>query len=386
MLFGADTPELAAFRGEVRGWLEASLPQPYRHHLQCLDPAILRDWHRTLHARGWVAPNWPRTFGGMGATLDEHLVLLEELTRAGAPYLLPTGINLLGPALMEFGTPAQHAQHLPPMLNGSVFWAQGYSEPNAGSDLASLTTSARADGDEFVVTGQKIWSSYAHFCDWIFALVRTDRDAQPRHAGISMLLIDLRSPGIAVRPLATIAGQQEFAAIEFQDVRVPRANLLGPLHGGWKVANHVLIWERLSNGSPRNALVVWRRIVQAAARSGRGDDPAFRDRLAVAEIRLVAHLACYRGAIEKVKRGESIDAIAPMMKITSTELAQDFNDLLLEAASTDGAAWTLPQPGAAAIDLAPSFLLARRASIYGGTNEIQRNILATRVLGFPKAW
>ena len=178
MLFGDDAPDIAAFRAEVQCWLREALPGSYAHHLQCLDPKILRDWHRRMFERGWVAPNWPRENGGMGASLDEYLVLLDELTRAGAPYLLPTGITLLGPVLIAYGTPQQKALHLPRILNGETFWAQGYSEASAGSDLAALSTRAvrgtDGAGDHFVVTGQKLWSSYAHIADWMFALVRTD--------------------------------------------------------------------------------------------------------------------------------------------------------------------------------------------------------------------
>jgi alkylation response protein AidB-like acyl-CoA dehydrogenase len=357
------------------------LPRP-----DVLDPAILRAWHRTVYERGWIAPNWPRAHGGMEATLDEYLVLIEEQARVGAPYLLPTGTNLLGPALLAFGTDAQKAQHLPPILRGEVFWAQGYSEPNAGSDLAALATRAEPDGDDFLVTGRKVWSSYAHFCDWIFALVRTDPQAKPRHAGFTMLLVDLRSPGVTVRPIRTIADQLEFAEIEFDRVRVPRSGVLGPVNGGWQVANHVLVYERLSNGSPRNALMAWRRVHDVARVTGRDADPVFADRLAAVEIDFVAYLALYREAVDTVKRDESIDAVAPMLKIASTELLQKLNDLLLEAGGEAGAQWTFTTPDGGEDVLAPSFLVARRASIYGGSNEIQRNIVAARVLGFPKAW
>ncbi len=390
MLFGDDAPDIAAFRAEVQCWLREALPGSYAHHLQCLDPKILRDWHRRMFERGWVAPNWPRENGGMGASLDEYLVLLDELTRAGAPYLLPTGITLLGPVLIAYGTPQQKALHLPRILNGETFWAQGYSEASAGSDLAALSTRAvrgtDGAGDHFVVTGQKLWSSYAHIADWMFALVRTNPDAAPRHAGLSMLLIDLRSPGVTIQPLRTIADQDEFAMVDFADVRVPAENLLGPEGGGWKVANHVLVWERLSNGSPRIALMTWRRVQAVAQASGRSEDPAFRDQLAAAEIRLVAHLACYRDAVERVKRDEPIDAIAPLLKISSTELAQRFTELLMIAAGEHGGALVLEEGLARSVDVARSFLLTRRASIYGGSNEIQRNIVAARVLGFPKAW
>lgn len=386
MLFADDSPPIRRFRREVHDWFEATLPLEWRDQVNCLDPAILRAWHRKVYERGWAAPNWPRRFGGMDATLDEFLVLIEEQARFGAPYLLPTGVNLLGPAIIAFGSDVQQATHLPGMLNGEVFWAQGYSEPGAGSDLAALSTRAEIDGEHFVVTGRKVWSSYAHFCDWMFALVRTDPSARPRHAGLSMLLIDLRSAGVTVRPIRTIADQAEFAEVEFEAVRVPAANLLGPVNGGWKVANHVLVYERLSNGSPRNALMTWRRVMRVAADSARRDDPAFRDRLAETEIRFVAYLALYRQAVDAVKQGEAIDALAPVLKIASTEVLQALNEILLDAGGEAGGAWRYATATGAEVDLASSYLVARRASIYGGSNEIQRNIIASRVLGMPKAW
>jgi len=386
VFFAQDTEEGRTFRAEVRAWLATGLPEDYRHRLQVLDPAILRDWQRRLYARGWVAPSWPREHGGMGGSLDQQLILLEELARAGAPPIMPTGINLLGHAIMAFGSDEQKRYYLPRILDGTTFWAQGYSEPNAGSDLASLNTRAVDDGDAFVVNGEKIWSSFAHFCDWMFALVRTDPAAQPKHAGISMLLIDLHSPGVSVRPIRTIAGREEFAAVAFENVRVPKANLLGKRNDGWRVANHVLVFERLSNGSPRNALLVWAKVKHVAGRTGVAADPAFRDRLATAEIRMIAHMALYRSAVEKVKARESIDDIAPVMKIVSTELLQDFTELLLEAAGERGAPVAFPTDHGPALELCGEYLLARRATIYGGSNEIQRNIIGNRVFGFPRSY
>lgn len=383
MLFSQDTAEDGRFRQDVRAWLDTALPEGWRHHTQLLDPSILRDWHRRVFARGWIAPHWPRDHGGMGASLDQQLILLEEFTQAGAPYLLPTGLNFLGQAIMTFGTAQQQQRYLPAILSGETFWAQGYSEPNAGSDLASLITRARTQGDHFIVSGEKIWSSYAHFCDWIFALVKTDAQASPPHAGISMLLIDLRSPGIEIRPIRTIVGQPEFASVRFDEVKVPVSNLLGPLHGGWKVANHVLGFERLSNGSPRNALIALRKLHRVARDQGLDQDAAFQDRVATIEIRLIAHLAAYRQAIARLKAGRLVVADAPVLKLSSTELLQAVNDLLLEACGAQGGSVAFPSD-AGWIDTAGSFLLSRRATIYGGSSEIQRNILAQRVLGMPR--
>ena len=205
-----------------------------------IDPPELKPWHRKLYERGWIAPHWPKEHGGMGATLTQQIILFEEISRVGAPTPYPHGLNFIGPLIIDAGTPEQKAKHLPPILTGEATWCQGYSESGAGSDLASLTTRAELDGDHFIVNGHKMWTTNGHFADWMFALVRTDPKAQPRHAGISMLLIDLKSPGITVRPIQTIKGDAEFAEEFFVDVRVPRENMLGGLNDGWKVANRLL--------------------------------------------------------------------------------------------------------------------------------------------------
>jgi len=386
MLFQIDSPEMVSFRKEVRDWLDNNLEKEWRNHLHCIDPLILRKWQFKLFERGWVAPQWPKSEGGMGATLDEQLILLEEQARIGAPYLFPTGINLLGPALIAFGTAEQKKRFLQPLLSAKEVWAQGYSETEAGSDLASLKTSAIVEGDSFIVNGHKIWSSYAHLADWLFAIVRTDPQAKQKQAGLSMLLIDLKSEGVSVSSIRTIAGHDEFSQIHLENVKVPKDNLLGPLNAGWKVANHILISERLSNGSPRNLWIVWRKLVKVAKQTGAWFDPTYRDRVGMLEIRFMAHLACYRQAVQAVKLNQSIDILAPVLKISATELLQDLNSLLLEGAGDQGAQQVFEFENGTSIDLVPSRLLARRGSIYGGSNEIQRNIIATRVLGMPKSW
>src|SRR6516165_6394628 len=237
-MFRRDTPAEAQFRSEVRTWLEANLPLALRGRTARPPPAELMPWYRTLSRKGWIAPHWPEQYGGMGATLNEQLIMTEEMARIGAPQLPAQGLNHIGPILMEFGTEAQKAQHLPPIIAGTVIWAQGYSEPGAGSDLASLSTRATLEDDHFVVRGHKIWTTWAHHSDWMFALVRTDPQAQPRHAGISFLLIDLHSPGIRIRPIKTIVGDEEFSEVFFDDVVVPAGNLVGKLHDGWRVRHH----------------------------------------------------------------------------------------------------------------------------------------------------
>src|ERR1051326_6175847 len=216
-MFHHDTPAEAEFRTEVRAWYEANLPASLRGRTSRPPPHELMPWYQALSRKGWIAPHWPKQYGGMGATLNEQIILTEELARIGAPNLPVQGLNHIGPILMEFGTEAQQKKHLPPIIEGSVIWAQGYSEPGAGSDLASAATKATLNGDHFVVKGSKIWTTWGHYSQWMFALVRTDREAQPRHAGMRIILIHLKSPGIRIRPIMTIAGDDEFSEVFFDD-------------------------------------------------------------------------------------------------------------------------------------------------------------------------
>jgi hypothetical protein len=383
-MFRNDSPDEAAFRSEVRTWLEANLPAPLRGRTNRPPPAELMPWYRMLSRKGWVAPHWPKEYGGMGATLDEQIIMTEELARLGAPQLPAQGLNHIGPILIEFGTDAQKAKHLPPIIAGDVIWAQGYSEPGAGSDLASLATRATLDGDRFVVCGQKIWTTWAHHSDWIFALVRTDPQAQPRHAGISFLLLDLHSPGVRVRPIRTIAGDDEFAEVFFDDVVVPAENLVGKLNDGWRIANALLGHERLGTSNPQFALMTLERIKTMARASGVMADPAFRDRLAAASIDVTALSALFSHAVELTNRQRSLGPDSSIIKIFGSELLQSLNDLLIEAAGSD-ASMEHPVPtGFGAVDVSTPFLQVRRATIYGGSSEIQRNIVARRVLNLPQ--
>ena len=290
-LFSDDNPADRAFREEVRAWIAANCPKELCDRPLRIDPPELKPWHRKLYERGWIAPHWPKSAGGMGATLTQQIILFEEMSRVGAPTPYPHGLSFIGPLIIEAGTPEQKAEHLPGILTGDVTWCQGYSEPGSGSDLASLSTSAVLDGDSFVVNGHKVWTTNGHFADWMFALVRTDREAKPRHAGITMLLIDLKSSGITVRPIQTIRGDSEFAEEFFVDVRVPKENMLGSLNGGWQAANKLLGSERFTTGHPRNAAVLLNKARRVAEYSGAARDPAFLHRLALLEIDLLAFSA-----------------------------------------------------------------------------------------------
>ena len=383
-MFRHDSPDDAAFRTRVRTWLEANLPAALRGRTNRPPPAELMPWYRALSRKGWIAPHWPKQYGGMGATLNEQIIMTEELARVGAPQLPAQGLNHIGPILIEFGTEAQKARHLPPIIAGTMIWAQGYSEPGAGSDLASLATRARLEGDHFVVHGQKIWTTWAHYSDWMFALVRSDPLAQPRHAGISFLLLDLHSPGITIRPIRTIAGDDEFSEVFFDNVVVPADNLVGKLNDGWRIANALLGHERLGTSNPQYALIALDRIKIMARASGAMADPAFRDRLAAASIDVTALSALFSHAVGLTNLQRSPGPEASVIKIFGSELLQSLNDLLVEAAGSQA---SIEQPittDFGTVDVSTAYLQVRRATIYGGSSEIQRNIVARRVLNLPQ--
>jgi len=383
-MFRHDSPDEAAFRAEVRAWYEANLPASLRGRTNRPPPHELMPWYHALSRKGWIAPHWPKQHGGMGATLNQQIIMIEELGRVGAPHLPAQGLHHIGPILIEFGTAAQKAKHLPPIIDGSVIWAQGYSEPGAGSDLASLATRATPQGDHFVVNGQKIWTTWAHHSRWMFALVRTDPNAQPRHAGISFILLDLKSPGIRIRPIRTIAGDDEFAEVFFDDVVVPAENLVGKLHDGWRIANALLGHERLGNSNPQFALIALERIKTMARVTGVIADPAFRDRLAAASINVTALAAVFSHAVELTNRERSPGPESSIIKIYGTELLQSLNDLLVEAAGSDASIEHPLMTEFGEVDVSTPFLQVRRATIYGGSSEIQRNIVARRVLNLPQ--
>ena len=382
-MFRCDTPVESHLRMEVRSWLEANLPLALRGRTARPPPAELMPWYQALSRKGWIAPHWPKRYGGMGATFNEQIIITEEMARIGAPQLPAQGLNHIGPILMEFGTEAQKAQHLPPIIAGTVIWAQGYSEPGAGSDLASLSTRATLDVDHFIVRGQKIWTTWGHHSHWMFALVRTDPQAQPRQAGISFLLIDLRSPGIRIRPIKTIADDDEFSEVFFDDVIVPAENLVGKLNDGWRIANALLGHERLASSNPQFPLIALERIKTMARASGAIADPAFQDRLAAASINVTALSALFSHAVELTNNKRSPGPESSVIKIVASELLQTLNELLLEAAGGLAPAQNPLTTNFGVVDVSAPFLQSRRVTIYGGSSEIQRNVLARRVLNLP---
>ena len=382
-MFREDSTDEAAFRAEVRFWLEANLPAALRGRTDRPPPDEIMPWYRALAARGWIAPHWPKEHGGMGASLAQQIVLTQELARLSAPQLPVQGINHIGPILMRYGTEAQKARHLPPILAGDVIWAQGYSEPGAGSDLASLSTRAALKDGRFVVDGGKIWQTWAHHSDWMFTLVRTDPEAKVKQAGISFILIDLSTPGIEIRPIRAITGEEEFSQVFLDGVEVPAENLVGELHGGWKVATALLATERLFTSNPQYALEAVERIKAVAAETGIERDAAFRDRLAALSIGIAVQAAMFWQAVDLAASGVELGPEGSTMKLVATENLQRATDLLIEAAGPRGADAGRIETASGAVDATGIFLQSRRATIYGGSSEIQRNVLAKRVLGLP---
>jgi hypothetical protein len=381
--FLVDSEEDAAFRSEVRGWLDANLPHELRGWSVRPPPEMLQGWHRRLFERGWIAPHWPKKYGGMEATLTQRLILEEEQGRIGAPVLSRQALQHIGPILQRHGTEAQKREHLPKILSGEVLWCQGYSEPNAGSDLASLRTRGEIDNDHMVINGQKIWTTWAHHANWMYALVRTDPDAPRRQQGISMILIDLKTPGITIRPIRTLADDEEFAECFFDNVRVPLSNLVGTLNDGWRVAKALLDSERLGNTNPQLALDALDRVRKVARATGKLDEPAFHDRLVRAEIDVMTLSALFAQMVTMAKAEMEIGAGASIGKLTATETVQRIADLLMEAAGGSGADVDPVQTPDGPVEVTMFWRQARRLSIFAGTSEIQRNVIAKRILGLP---
>jgi alkylation response protein AidB-like acyl-CoA dehydrogenase len=390
------TAEQQAFRKEFRGWLEAHLPPDL-----CLDdPADdrvasnretferRRAWQKTMHAAGWVGITWPKEYGGRGAGLIERIIWDEEYAAARAPVLPGSmGLNLVGPTFMHWGTDAQKQRHLPAIQNADEIWCQGFSEPGAGSDLASLRTRAVERDDHFLVNGQKVWTSGAHFAHQIILLARTNPDA-PRHQGISCFLVDMATPGITVRPLVLMTGHRHFNEVFFTDVVVPRTNLLGPMGQGWKVATTTLMYERHASGARNPAAQVARLIALARQlpRDGRTawEDPVIRQRLSQLAIECEAFKFTRFRSLTRQLRGEPPGPEGSILKLTGSELGVRIADA---AGELLGPHVLINEPSSVVPDGPRWFnrvLAARQYTISAGTSEIQRNILGERVLGLPK--
>ncbi len=383
------------FRKEVRSWLKKNLPKKDKtlSDLPPHDPERVKrakEWQRKLYDAGYVAMGWPKEYGGQGASVIRQTIVNEEMVLARAPGLIGAmGIQMLGPTLIQFGTEEQKRRYLPKILTAEEIWCQGYSEPGAGSDLASLRTRADLVGDEFIVNGQKVWTSNAQFADWMFCLVRTDPDA-PKHRGISYLLIDMKTPGITVRPLIQMAGDAGFNEVFFEDVRVPRTNLVGELHQGWLVANNTLFHERNLLGSTTRTQLMMQnllRLARSRQRYGKpaSEDPVMRQKLADLLIRVEAmKYHSYRQLTDAIS-GRSPGIGAMVNKLVGTELNHDICTVALELL---GSYAPLNRGTPHVVDhgnWAYEFMFTLGLIIGGGTSQIQKNIISERGLGMPKS-
>ncbi len=374
----------AAFRKLLRRFFRAHYPDHLRHVPWRLHWDEIKAWYFTSSRQGWIAPSWPREHGGMALSPARQIAFIEEAERYGVARAPDQGLVMLGPILIRYGTDAQRARFLPGILSGEAVWAQGYSEPDAGSDLASLRCEAVIDGDELVVTGQKTWSTLAQDATHMFMLVRTDKTVK-KQAGISFLLVDLNSPGVSRRPIRTLSGHEEFCEVFFDQVRVPRGNVVGELNAGWGIAKALLGFERLFSGSPKHASHALQQIFSLARQRGLLADPAFTDRLAELRLDSADLTAMYRVFADMAKAGRPLPPELSLLKIWATETHERLGALLIQIAEEyGGAAMRLGYGNGGVQALAP-YVNALAATIFSGTNEIQRNIYAKQVLGLQGA-
>ena len=382
--------DLGTFRTTTRAWLEDNCPPEMRttmrsekdacwggRHFEFQSPAQ-KQWLDAMGARGWTVPDWPANYGGGGLSAAETKVLKEEMAAIGARSpLMSFGISMLGPALLKFGNEAQKTHYLPQIARGEIRWCQGYSEPGAGSDLAGLQTKADDAGDHYVVNGQKVWTSYADEADWIFCLVRTSSES--KHGGISFLLFDMASPGVSTKPILLISGNSPFCETFFDDVKVPKDQLLGEENKGWDVAKYLLGHERemisgLGLGDARKAL---------GAEVGVVDDPLLRAEIADFDVDALAFAAMSELFIDQLKAGEAHPAMPSMMKYAGTELNKRRHELAMAAGGSDALEWDSPRSRGG--KLPREWLRTKANSIEGGTSEIQLGIVAKHILRLPGA-
>lgn len=389
---------LDAFRRDTRAWLEANCPPEMRTPISDESDTpwggrnfkfkndAQKVWMQRMAERGWTVPEWPKAYGGGGLSRAEAKVLREEMARINARIPLTSfGISMLGPALLKYGSEAQKKEHLPKIVRGEIRWCQGYSEPGAGSDLASLKTRAEDQGDHFLVNGQKIWTSYADKADWIFCLVRTDFNAS-KHNGISFVLFDMQTPGVTTRPIRLISGYSPFCETFFDNVKVPKENLVGELNKGWDIAKYLLTHERNMIGG-MGMRGTGPSVHQAAARKigledGKLSDASLRTDIARYEIDSIAFGLTMERVQHEAKAGQGTGALSSMLKYYGTELNKRRLELLMSIGGTDALRFG---EGQTESDVAPAWLRTKGNSIEGGTSEVQLNIIAKRVLRLPGA-
>jgi len=387
------TPQQQAFRADVRAWVRASLPpdigHKVRHGLRQSRDDMQR-WARILGAKGWLGHAWPTEFGGPGWDAIERHLFEEECALAGAPRIVPFGPVMVAPVIMAFGSAEQQRRFLPGIASGDVWWSQGYSEPGSGSDLASVKTRAVREGDRYIVNGQKTWTTFGQHGDWIFCLVRTSTEGKPQ-AGISFLLIDMKSPGVTVRPIVLMDGEAEVNEVFFDDVQVPVDNLVGEENQGWTYAKYLLAHERTNIADVNRSKRELERLKRLAQQEGVWDDLRFRDQVALLEVDVVALEMMVLRVLSAQAGGRKALDVAGLLKIKGSEIQQRCAELQMLA----GGAFSLPfifeameagwqgdfVGGPQYAPLAANYLNLRKTTIYGGSNEVQRNIVAQTILG-----
>jgi hypothetical protein len=396
----AFTPEEQKFREDVRAWVRANLPKEISHKVHNalrLTREDMQRWARILGKQGWLGYGWPKQFGGPGWNAVQKHLFEEECALAGAPRIVPFGPVMVAPVIMAFGSPEQQQRFLPGIASGEVWWSQGYSEPGAGSDLASVKCRAERKGDKYLVNGQKTWTTLAQYGDWIFCLVRTSTEGKPQ-TGISFLLIDMKSPGVSVRPIIMLDGEPEVNEVFFDNVEVPAANLIGEENKGWTYAKHLLSHERTNIADVNRAKRELERLKRIAKAEGMYDPGAggsdalrFRDEIAKLEVDVVALEMLVLRVLSAEKSGKNSLDIAGLLKIKGSEIQQRYSELMMLAAGpyalpliqeAMNAGWQGEYVGAAhCAPLASTYFNLRKTTIYGGSNEVQRTIVAQTVLG-----
>jgi len=394
-------PEAEAFRTEIRSWLDANLPENFQELRGEERKEFNEQWVRKLYEGGWICASWPREYGGKGLTTMQQVVLNEEFARVGAPMRADFfGDTLVGPTILQWGTEEQKKEFLPQILRGQIAWCQGFSEPDAGSDLAGLKARAELDGDEWVINGQKVWTTQAQHADYVFLLARTDPEA-PKHAGISYLLVPMKQPGVEVRPIEQIDGSAEFNEVFFNNARCPKENVVGGVNNGWKVAMTTLGFERGTSAttSHRRFQRELEDVIDAARKNGKAADPLTRQQLAHAWSKVkIMEINGLRSLSDVLHGTKQAAALGALNKMYWSEYHKDVMELAIDILGMDGQILTgksdedfVPgvgrRRGRSTYPVSPlqaSFFFSRSETIWGGTAEIQRNIVGERVLGLPK--
>jgi alkylation response protein AidB-like acyl-CoA dehydrogenase len=388
----AFTPEEQQFREDIRVWVSANLPTDIAHKVHNalhLTREDMQRWAKILGSKGWLGHGWPQEFGGPGWNSVQKHLFEEECALAGAPRVVPFGPVMVAPVIMAFGSPEQQKRFLPGIADGSVWWSQGYSEPGSGSDLASVKCKAERQGNQYIVNGQKTWTTLGQYGEWIFCLVRTSTEGKPQ-TGISFLLIDMKSPGVTVRPIIMLDGGHEVNEVFFDNVEVPADNLIGEENKGWTYAKHLLSHERTNIADVNRAKRELERLKRIAKAEGVWQDTRFRDEIAKLEVDVVALEMMVLRVLAAEKSGKNSLDIAGLLKIRGSEIQQRYSELMMLAAGPSAlplireameAGWQGDQATALCAPLASTYFNLRKTTIYGGSNEVQRNIVAQVVLG-----